>query len=277
MLVVIESLQFKYYGMAEYFTDTWNYFDISHFSIYVVYFIFRVVFGHTYYLLPIKGIDGVLNDMNEQEQILKIKEIQANSYSEMLWVFIHSAMLVLITFKLMFFMRVSENFSSLVKLINNVIAQVGPFTIFFTMWMITMCLLFRVSGITLIEGSDDYPEVNGYFALFMQNFRNSIGDISTPQHSYWFPTTIKGLSKGAQALETDATSVQTIMAYWGWVLFLFNEFFILIVLLNFLIAIIGQSYDEVMSKEEIDRYNSRCALNIEVAIILDTIASWTTT
>jgi hypothetical protein len=65
------------------------------------------------------------------------------------------------------------------------------------------------------------------------------------------------------------------MAYWGWVLFLFNEFFILIVLLNFLIAIIGQSYDEVMSKEEIDRYNSRCDLNIEVAIILDTIKEWT--
>jgi uncharacterized coiled-coil DUF342 family protein len=41
------------------------------------------------------------------------------------------------------------------------------------------------------------------------------------------------------------------------------------VLLNFLIAIISQAYDEVMTKEEIDRYEARCALNIEVAIKLD--------
>lgn len=68
-----------------------------------------------------------------------------------------------------------------------------------------------------------------------------------------------------------ATATQVIMTYFGWLLFIFNEFFILIVLLNFLIAIIGQSYDEVMSKEEIDRYQSRVELNIEVAILLDTI------
>jgi DNA anti-recombination protein RmuC len=57
---------------------------------------------------------------------------------------------------------------------------------------------------------------------------------------------------------------------WAWILFLLNEFFILIVLLNFLIAIISQAYDEVMTKEEIDRYEARCDLNIEVAIKLDT-------
>jgi hypothetical protein len=85
----------------------------------------------------------------------------------MLWAFIHCAMMVIITFKLMFFMRVSETFSSLVKLINNVMAQVGPFTIFFMMWLITLCLMYRISGITLVEGSEDYPQVNTYFALLM--------------------------------------------------------------------------------------------------------------
>lgn len=59
------------------------------------------------------------------------------------------------------------------------------------------------------------------------------------------------------------------MIGWAWVLFLFNEFFIFIVLLNFLIAIISQSYEEVMSEEEINRYRSRCELNVEVSILLD--------
>lgn len=61
------------------------------------------------------------------------------------------------------------------------------------------------------------------------------------------------------------------MTTWGWVLFVFNEFFILIVLLNFLIAIIGQSYDEVMNAKEINTYISKCDLNSEIALIQDSI------
>jgi hypothetical protein len=117
--VVIESLQFKYYGMAEYFKDSWNYFDISHFLIYLVYFFFRVVLKHTEYLLPIKDISIITDGA---KQVAAIQEIEMNAPVTMLWVFIHCAMLVLITFKVMFFMRVDENFSSLVKLINNVIS-----------------------------------------------------------------------------------------------------------------------------------------------------------
>lgn len=59
------------------------------------------------------------------------------------------------------------------------------------------------------------------------------------------------------------------MVGWAWILFIFNQFFIFIVLLNFLIAIIGQSYDEVMSEEEINRYKARCDLNVEVSLLKD--------
>ena len=61
------------------------------------------------------------------------------------------------------------------------------------------------------------------------------------------------------------------MLYWGWLLFLFNEFFNLIVLLNFLIAIISQSYDEVMGREVINRYQSRCAIILEISQLIDAI------
>lgn len=59
LLVVIESLQFKYYGFASYLQDTWNYFDISHMVIYTGYFIARVAFGNTGFLLPINKVDIV--------------------------------------------------------------------------------------------------------------------------------------------------------------------------------------------------------------------------
>ena len=59
------------------------------------------------------------------------------------------------------------------------------------------------------------------------------------------------------------------MNYWGWTLFLFNEFFNLIVLLNFLIAIISQSYDEVMGKSTANKYQSRCSINLEILQLID--------
>lgn len=99
------------------------------------------------------------------------------SFYKMIVAFVHCTMMVLITFKLMFFMRVSENFSSLVKLVNNVMAQVGPFTVFFLMWLSCVCVMYQISGITLIDGNSDYYDVSAIFGLFMQNFRNSIGDI----------------------------------------------------------------------------------------------------
>lgn len=170
----------------------------------------------------------------------------------------------------MFFMRVSQNFSSLVKLIKEVLLQVGPFTIFFVIWMGLMSLIFKVTGITLTEGSSDYPNVENNFAEFIQNFRNSIGDITTPQHSFWFPAAIDGLKGPVKTYASGQVSgLSMSMAYWGWALFLFHEFFILICLLNFLIAIISQAYDEVMSSQEIDMYRSRCDLNQEVCVLVD--------
>jgi len=43
-------------------------------------------------------------------------------------------LIFMITFKLMFFMQVSENYASLVTLVSNVIVKIKPFTNFFFMW-----------------------------------------------------------------------------------------------------------------------------------------------
>ena len=55
-----------------------------------------------------------------------------------------------------------------------------------------------------------------------------------------------------------------------WMLWLFHQMIILVVLLNFLIAIISQSYENVMSKSMIFKYRQRVQLNLECLLILDT-------
>ena len=54
-----------------------------------------------------------------------------------------------------------------------------------------------------------------------------------------------------------------------WSVWIFHQFMILIMLLNFLIAIISQSYEDVMSKSQIFKYKTRVDLNLECLRIID--------
>jgi len=52
-----------------------------------------------------------------------------------------------------------------------------------------------------------------------------------------------------------------------WFMWFANQFFILIILLNFLIAVISQSYENVMSKAVISKYRQRAQLNRECRLV----------
>jgi hypothetical protein len=97
--------------------------------------------------------------------------------------------------------------------------------------------IYNMSGISLIDPTIQlkyYPGLSQWVALWIQCFRNSIGDINTPNYTYWHNN-----------IEIEASS-QWFFTHYAWLLFLFHEFFILICLFNFLIAIVSQSYDNIM-------------------------------
>lgn len=48
-----------------------------------------------------------------------------------------------------------------------------------------------------------------------------------------------------------------------------NQFLILIVLINFLIAVISQSYENVMDTAVIIKYSQRCDLNSQISLIYE--------
>lgn len=65
------------------------------------------------------------------------------------------------------------------------------------------------------------------------------------------------------------------MVTYAWLLWVSNAFFMLIILLNFLIAIISQSYDSVMTRQEQIVYHARCEFNVECTLISEFISSFT--
>lgn len=145
----------------------------------------------------------------------------------------------------------------LVTLVVRVQRDITPFFCFYLLWLCAFALLFNVSGVYIVADLEaDYPGVHWYIATLIQVFRNSICDISPPDYTYW----------------TSEGSPRTAMVAWAWFLFFLTEFYLMITLLNFLIAEIGDSYTLVV--EEFDKYicDSLCDLNREAAVMFDFLA-----
>ena len=60
-----------------------------------------------------------------------------------------------------------------------------------------------------------------------------------------------------------------IMIYMVWILWFLNQFFNSIILFNFLIAIVSQSYDWVISNKLDYEYEHKSELNIEILRFMD--------
>jgi len=56
-----------------------------------------------------------------------------------------------------------------------------------------------------------------------------------------------------------------------WGTWLFNSFLLMLILLNFLIAILCSSFDEVQNKADQFKYISRCSMNCDTMLILKVI------
>lgn len=132
-----------------------------------------------------------------------------------------------LAFKIMFFLRIWSNLGKLVQLIIRVLQDAVDFTFFFFGWIYVFVLLNKILGAEFSDG--DYPEFNEFFVMIIQTYRNSIGDIAPPTYDLWTEeNTLK-----------DYPNTSTFMILVIWVAWFMNQYFNLIILLNFLIAIIS--------------------------------------
>jgi len=96
---------------------------------------------------------------------------------------------------------------------------------------------------------------------FLQIYRNSIGDISPPAYGRW--------TELANSDDPKKQRKANIMIALVWLTWVTHQFTVLIILLNFLIAIVSQSYENVMQKLEIFKYKVRVDFNVECLQVMD--------
>lgn len=81
-----------------------------------------------------------------------------------------------------------------------------------------------------VVGWDDYPKISKFYALFLMTFRISLGNVNTPNYKSWVN----------KINETRKTTLVAI--YMIWIIWFINIFVMVIVMLNFLIAEVGNTY-----------------------------------
>ena len=128
----------------------------------------------------------------------------------------------------------------------------GNFMTFFFIAILYFALTYHMFGVSFDDG--DYPHLWKFVVTLIQTFRNSIGDIAVLQYDDWTSSDESKLKKGI--------IVALVWIFW-FLLLVFN----LTVLLNFLIAVISQVYDQVISCQLLCQYKYMADFNREYYII----------
>jgi hypothetical protein len=231
LFFLLEVVQMFIKG-SRYF-EFWNLVDCVLFAVFIVYYITRM--ANTDPLLPRWGTD------------------EGAGVSEMTrYAVTHSVILIFSSLKLLNFLRVFEDFGQFVELLGQVMKDVSVFTMFFFYWVGLNSFMFDIMGVDY--SNDDYDHVGRSFYYFLQTFRNALGDIEVPVYtSFWCQ----------HAAGPDPNPQAVFMIYFIWVMWVGMQVFLSIILLNFLIAIISQSYEEVMNQSVISKLKQKCELNEE--------------
>ena len=111
------------------------------------------------------------------------------------------------------------------------------------LWVIAICILNTILGVETVTNRIGLKQ-GTYQAMFMYVWENSIGNIQDP--------IINPTEKAEVVLATI------------WFVWWLNQFIIVIIMLNFLISVISQSYENVMNSHKIKRYQDIATFNKEV-------------
>ena len=150
--------------------------------------------------------------------------------------------------KLQNLLKVYRKFGVLVELIVKTIYEIYPFLVVFFMWDIIFAFIFKILG-AYHEEAEGFPLLNNNIGYFFISFGNSIGNIQDPSFD------------DIHELNADHYSFLIIgQVYCIWFV---NQIFLNIILLNFVIALVAQVYENVMDSKIWHVYKQRQDLNDE--------------
>jgi Ion transport protein len=133
---------------------------------------------------------------------------------------IYCLMAIMVFIKVCFFLRIYDGFSFLVSMMQGVFLDLKYFIAFYMFVLILFTMLFSILDIKL---GDAYGPI-GMFGYFFMSFRTSTGDFEVD----------------------DYAEKESAIVYITWIIWLIAVLILNIVFMNFIIAVISESYEKIM-------------------------------
>lgn len=187
------------------------------------------------------------------------KPTEADIHKEI--IIINFIVLAVSTVKIFRMLKMYPSIANQMALLVKCFEDIVAFFCFFQSFVLMLAGLFKLAGTKFDFG--DYPEVTQFLQYYLQGWRNSIGDIQPPAYDFWNERIAAGAKEG------ENTAFEYFMIYTIWLIFIFfNVILLLIILLNCLVAIVGESFSIVMAEKTNNIYQFRSLLNLEYIEIL---------
>jgi hypothetical protein len=159
-------------------------------------------------------------------------------------------------------MRIVEDFGFLGQMVTLTVIDMSYFLFYFIFFVgMFTWINYTFHLIVANEETNDYPGVMNAMALVVMTFRNSIGDLAPPDYKEWL----------GEKEELDS-SLKVVYVGIIWSVWVIQVIFMIVTLLNFLIAVITQTYERVYGKKIIYVYNDKAELNKEYFQIAHQVA-----
>ena len=244
------DLRMRRTGLWGYITDVDNLFDIINITTMITFGLFRNFFTRSYML-----------ETPEAKQDMQLEG--SAYYAKIIMPFANWAVLTLTFTRILRFLKVYPSFGNLVELITLSFKEVQVFMGFMLLWAIYFALSFRMLGADFDDGNfegdydhdhGDYPLIPPILVLTFQSIRNAIGDLAPPHVKYW-----------EARYNAGEHFIGHLFIYLIWAVWFANVGLMIIMLLNFLIAIISQVFERVSGEKMQMDYKIRAQQNLEVA------------
>lgn len=166
--------------------------------------------------------------------------------------------LILLTFlKVIHFIIVFEEFGFFIKMITQSLWDLRPFVVCYLFFCNFFVILYavmdvRIDGELLTTGS--YESIGYYGCLFLAVWRNSVGKLGMPNYEHM--------------LGDGETLMLRFNIYIIWAIYFIQILFMLVIGLNFMIAIIESTFSNVNDDKMSYLYRNKAEMNLESFEIL---------
>ena len=167
--------------------------------------------------------------------------------------------------KTLFLLRVYDQIGFLVRVSAFLVKALVPYVVYAFGFNVLFALLFLMTGISL---PDEYDNGWGGFVWLSFGLRNGLADFEFDDTKGFLPDSLTGSLRSSDASVDIYGEGRGTMMNLAWVIWFANVACMSVLLMSMLIALVMQSYEQILANAEAHIYRQKAELVVECQKVL---------